>query len=155
MYLAEREVIFVLYLKTQLSSRYQPLVLAKSSSALLLRGSLGQGLHPTGFQSGALELLPLQLLPTGFQSAAGHSDWPCHPKHGASRLAFSSRLVFISRLGVLGYILLCHSRIRVFSRWIYIRWFPAECSFSIQYHFHEKNMPKRNHIERSNTWRMF
>lgn len=88
MYLAEREVIFVLYLKTQLSSHYQPLVLAKSSSALLLRGSLDQGLRPTGFQSGALELLPFQLLPTGFQSAAGHSDRPYRPKHGHQSAGF-------------------------------------------------------------------
>ena len=57
MFLAEREVILVLYLETQSSSRYQPLVLEKLSSALQLRGFLDRDLHPTGFQSGALGLL--------------------------------------------------------------------------------------------------
>src|SRR5512133_3242419 len=88
MFLAEREVTLVLYLETQSSSRYQPLVLEKSSSALQLREFLDLDLHPTGFQSGALGLLQFQLLPTGFQSAAGHSDRPYHPKHGRQLAGF-------------------------------------------------------------------
>ena len=62
MFLAEHEVVLVLYLETQSLSLYQPLVLGKLSFALQLQGFLHRDLRPTGFQSGALVSLQFQLL---------------------------------------------------------------------------------------------